>query len=188
MPLPVSGTLSFSQIATEFGRTPPVSLSQLYAVTRESWVIHCLKDYRIYVLESPYTQAVIKSPANNDREENFKSLPVVCRGTCTATDPYGNSELYNVGEYSKHPMVGDYTFTINPEGKYCCIVSVSQETVELDFAVQSLSKVFQAGQTVLLLDGSVTVNGIEYSEIKQFDLNTETSFITSGATLAWTVI
>lgn len=33
MPLPSSGIMSFSQLVTEFGKTLPISLSQLYAIT-----------------------------------------------------------------------------------------------------------------------------------------------------------
>jgi hypothetical protein len=138
------------------------------------------------VLQSPYLVASVKSPVNSDLERNVKSLPVVCTGAAYVTHDYG-SETYFPGQHPTNLWNCDYQIAISNDGKYCCVVSISEETVNLECAITS-SKVFESGQTILLLDGEVTVNGIAFSGIRQFDLKERTVFETERAVLAWTVI
>lgn len=150
------------------------------------WVIYELKTYKVYSLESPNVTAYCKSPSTNNLELNVESLPIVCRGAVYVTHDYG-SEVYHVLDKPSMLWPGKYTVTISKEGKYCCVTK-SGGPIDLECNIINGPIDFKAGQTILLLDGSIKVNGYTYSDITQLDLSEDKTFITNHAILAWTII
>jgi hypothetical protein len=151
------------------------------------WFIYELKTYRVYSLEYPNTIADCKSPSETTLESNTKSLPVVCRGAAYVTHSYG-SDVYQVLETPALLWPGKYTVSLSQGGKYCCVVHKEGNSINLACRLITTPTTFKAGQTVLLLDGSISINGYVYSDITQLDLTEDKTFITTHAILAWTII
>lgn len=151
------------------------------------WQVHTLRNYRIYVLENPYVVATVKSPSVSNLEQNIKSLPILCRGGGYITHAYGSETVFP-GEEPKMLWPGDYNISISDDARYCCVVAISEANIGMEYGIITEPKLFKAGQTLLLLDGQISINGYVYNQITQIDLAEDKTIITERAVVAWTVI
>ena len=68
------------------------------------------------------------------------------------------------------------------------LVSISKPEIDLVYGRLTDNTLFNSGQTVLLLDGEITLNGQTFNHVHEFNLTEDTIFETNGASASWTVI
>lgn len=149
------------------------------------WKVRQLPDYRVSVLEAPYLNATIgSSEVYSAGEDNLYSLLVVTRGAATFLAPNGRMITLFKGQTTTE-WDNDVKLSLSNNGRYVCIFPLRSNKHNLKVACLTEPTLFD-NVTILLIDGTITINGYVYSNIQQITVKESTLIHTEDAVIAWT--